>query len=138
MVQTQNHDSSLNSQFLTPLPNGGYGVNVVDLRSMSYTSLKDLLPDSPTPTTPPAGFRVDRWRDIPIKDPLVQCAAWAYLHPMAETRDGGGGVFSLKGLKKTCCRLLGCFNDVLLVVARRCFGEGSEENGGGGGGEKVG
>lgn len=124
MVQTQNHASSFNSQCLPPLPNG-WEVSLIDLRSMSYTSLKDLLPTSP----PPARIG---WRDIHIKDPLVQCAAWAYLQPMEEARDDDGGVFSLKRLKKTCCGLLGCFSDVVSVMGRRWFCKDSEENDGGG------
>ncbi|PWA86357.1 hypothetical protein CTI12_AA097290 [Artemisia annua] len=56
----------------------------------SYTSLKDLI-RSISPSSPidsPTKFRrIDSWREIQIKDPLLQHAAWAYLQPMSSEPD---------------------------------------------------
>ncbi|GER34473.1 ATP-dependent protease ATPase subunit HslU [Striga asiatica] len=83
-----------------------------------YTSLKDLLPDSP----PAAAIsRGDSWREIQIKDPLLQHAAWAYLQPMAVERGGRERWWS--GFVGKCCGLLGCLNDIVMVV----FGFGAWE-----------
>ncbi|KAI3718288.1 hypothetical protein L6452_19152 [Arctium lappa] len=60
----------------------------------SYTSLKDILrSNSPSAAAAAAAHvaadsptnkykRIDSWREIPMKDPLLQHAAWAYLQPM--------------------------------------------------------
>ncbi|KAL6497931.1 hypothetical protein OROHE_026777 [Orobanche hederae] len=88
-------------------------------RSNSYTSLKDLLPDSPPSTAAPAPStainRGDSWREIPIKDPLLQHAAWAYLQPMT-TAERSENEWRWNRFLDNCCGLLGCFNDVVLVV----------------------
>ncbi|CAA0831183.1 Unknown protein [Striga hermonthica] len=88
----------------------------------SYTSLKDLLPDSPPLAAPTAAIsRAESWREIHIKDPLLQHAAWAYLQPMAVERCGSERWW--RGFAGKCCRLLGCLNDVVMMV----FGFGGWE-----------
>nr|GEW45936.1 transposase (putative), gypsy type [Tanacetum cinerariifolium] len=65
----------------------------------SYTSLKDLIrsisPSSPIDSSPidsPTMFRrIDSWREIQIKDPWLQHAAWAYLQPMSSVPDTDDG-----------------------------------------------
>lgn len=62
----------------------------------SYTSFRDLLSDSSKDIGSPTWVvglprfnqmeamyeRRDSWREIPLRDPLMQQAAWAYLRPM--------------------------------------------------------
>ncbi|KAK6946473.1 hypothetical protein RJ641_014017 [Dillenia turbinata] len=69
-------------------------IEMVALQTLSYTSLKDLLPASPPVGTPspPNGS----WHEIPIKNPLVKHAAWAYLQPMSTSRESDErGLFDL-------------------------------------------
>ncbi|GAB4853121.1 hypothetical protein Ancab_017305 [Ancistrocladus abbreviatus] len=64
-------------------------VELVVLRPVTYTSLKDITPSSPPSQqgvlTPPAsgGTRKNSWDDVAIKNPLVKQAAIAYLQPMS-------------------------------------------------------
>ncbi|KAL6525959.1 hypothetical protein OROHE_015483 [Orobanche hederae] len=89
-------------------------------QSMSYTSLKDLLPAaSPSPAASPTSG--SSLKDIPIKDPLVQHAARAYLQPMAEARDLDERW--RRRLKEKFSGLWGCFNDVVLVMFKGLFAE---------------
>lgn len=83
------------------------------VQNLSYTSLKDILPASPSSIGSPVTIRMDSWKEIPIKDPLVQHAAWAYLQPMAELKHDEGRFFVRKMMEK-CRGLVGCFNDVVL------------------------
>ncbi|PIN19190.1 hypothetical protein CDL12_08134 [Handroanthus impetiginosus] len=98
-----------------PLANGISSVNheddieMITLESKSYTSLKDVLPASPPSTSSPTS---SSWREIPIKDPLLQHAAWAYLQPMAEARNEDDRWW--RRLEKMCCGLFSCFHDVVL------------------------
>ena len=66
-------------------------IEMVPIDSLtSYTSLKDILRSStPSPVDSPTlqVKRIDSWREIPIKDPLLQHAAWAYLQPMSSEPD---------------------------------------------------
>ncbi|KAK1419352.1 hypothetical protein QVD17_28518 [Tagetes erecta] len=59
----------------------------------SYTSLKDVLRATSPPSSPVESLkkfrRIDSWREIPIKDPLLQHAAWAYLQPMNSEPETG-------------------------------------------------
>ncbi|KAI3446288.1 hypothetical protein Pfo_002953 [Paulownia fortunei] len=108
-----------------PLANGISSLNSADdiemfaLQSMSYTSLKDLLPASPPQST--MSPTSSSWREIPIKDPLLQHAAWAYLQPMAEARDEDNRWW--RRLEEKCCGMFRCFNDVVLVVFKGLFAE---------------
>ncbi|GFP89072.1 hypothetical protein PHJA_001050900 [Phtheirospermum japonicum] len=88
-------------------------------RSISYTTLKDLMPSSPSSTASPTSG--SSWKEIPIKDPLVQHAAWAYLQPMAEARDEDERWW--RRLRNNCSGLWGCFNDVVLVMFKGLFAD---------------
>ncbi|CAI9280253.1 unnamed protein product [Lactuca saligna] len=86
-------------------------IEMVPIDSLtSYTSLKDLLSSAtPSPVDSPTKFkRIDSWREIPIKDPLLQHAAWAYLQPMSSEPDSD----------RRCCfgKLKDCFSG---IFARR-------------------
>ncbi|KAK6916759.1 hypothetical protein RJ641_019620 [Dillenia turbinata] len=62
-------------------------IEMVALQTLSYTSLKDLLPASPPMGIPsPPYTRHGSWHEIPIKNPLVKHAAWAYLQPMSTSQ----------------------------------------------------
>ncbi|XP_022897383.1 uncharacterized protein LOC111411041 [Olea europaea var. sylvestris] len=96
---------------------------------LSYTSLKDLLPESTPSIMSPSTTRKDSWREISIKDPLVQHAAWAYLQPMMTAyEDVERGSF-FRRIKMKCCGLFECFNDVVLTSVRSLFSseQGSKE-----------
>ncbi|XAR59863.1 hypothetical protein NMG60_11015856 [Bertholletia excelsa] len=99
-------------------------IEMVALQSLTYTSLKDLLPASPTSN------RKDSWREIQIKDPLLQHAAWAYLQPRSKA--SGTSDRNLAGKLKDRCRgLFGCFgeflNDVVWRSIKRLFSEDDED-----------
>uniref|UniRef100_A0A7N0ZYM0 Uncharacterized protein n=1 Tax=Kalanchoe fedtschenkoi TaxID=63787 RepID=A0A7N0ZYM0_KALFE len=73
-----------------------------------YTSLKDILPATPSP---PSGFSPtpnSSWYEIPIRNPLVKHAALAYLQPMSAPPESGDRGFFPK-LKSVCCCDVGCF-----------------------------
>ncbi|KAL9141726.1 hypothetical protein ABFS82_14G123000 [Erythranthe guttata] len=80
--------------------------------SISYTSLKDLMPPS---TSSPTGS----WREIPIKDPLLQHAAWAYLRPVAADRGDDGRWW--RRFAEKFCGLFVCLNGVVLMVFEGVF-----------------
>eukprot|EP00262_Sarcandra_glabra_P020724 TRINITY_DN8404_c0_g1_i1.p1 TRINITY_DN8404_c0_g1~~TRINITY_DN8404_c0_g1_i1.p1 ORF type:complete len:170 (+),score=0.66 TRINITY_DN8404_c0_g1_i1:134-643(+) len=56
---------------------------LVNLKPMSYTSLKDLMPSSPAAIQSPTAAGAGNWNEISIRNRLVKQAAWAYLQPMA-------------------------------------------------------
>ncbi|KAG8364430.1 hypothetical protein BUALT_Bualt19G0128000 [Buddleja alternifolia] len=94
---------------------------MIALKTMSYTSLKDVLPASPPSAVSPMTCRKDSWREIPIKDPLLQHAAWAYLQPMAAARGEDGRWW--RKLQEKICGLFGCLNGVVLLVFDGWFPE---------------
>ncbi|KAL2459940.1 Uncharacterized protein Adt_43360 [Abeliophyllum distichum] len=97
---------------------------------LSYTSLKDILPASPPSIMSPMMTRMDSWREISIKDPLVQHAAWAYLQPMMTACEEADRGSFFRRIKNKCCGLFGCFNDIVFVVNSWFSSEqGSEEEG---------
>lgn len=95
----------------------GHQVSDIEMITIpaAYTSLKDLLPTSPVSLSPK-----NSWREIPIKDPLLQHAAWAYLQPMQAVAPSDDRNL-LEKLKEKCCGLFGCIGDVLLIVTRNWF-----------------
>ena len=110
-LKTQNHS------FL--ISNGIHHFQIADiemvaLHSLTYTSLKDLLP-SPAISSP-VHSRKDSWREIPIRDPLLQHAAWAYLQPMSAVGESHDQSFAAD-LKDRCLGLFGCFGGFLNDVA---------------------
>ncbi|KAH6823316.1 hypothetical protein C2S53_017789 [Perilla frutescens var. hirtella] len=94
---------------------------MIALHSMNYTSLKDLMPESPPSTASPTCCLGDSWREIPIKDPLLQHAAWAYLQPMTGERQSEDHRCWRRLFHQKFCWLLSCFNDVVLVVFEGWF-----------------
>uniref|UniRef100_A0A9I9EJR6 Uncharacterized protein n=1 Tax=Cucumis melo TaxID=3656 RepID=A0A9I9EJR6_CUCME len=75
----------------------------------SYTSLKDLLPDSPSP---PPSATSPAFDELPIKNPLVKHAALAYLQPMLTPPTTAHPTF-LRNLKK---HGFGCIEWLAAVV----------------------
>ncbi|KAF7142580.1 hypothetical protein RHSIM_Rhsim05G0052900 [Rhododendron simsii] len=95
-------------------------IEMVPLQPLTYTSLRDLLPASPPGSIlwPTYNDRKDSWREIPIKDPLLQHAAWAYLRPMTAVRgDEDRGL--LGKLADGCGGFFGCFGGFLDQVVWR-------------------
>ncbi|KAG6571006.1 hypothetical protein SDJN02_27632, partial [Cucurbita argyrosperma subsp. argyrosperma] len=79
----------------------------------SYTSLKDLLPDTPSP--PPSAaypLQCPAWDELPIKNPLVKHAALAYLQPMLTPPAAGDRSF-MRRLKK---HGFGCIEWLVAVI----------------------
>ncbi|KAL9682978.1 hypothetical protein QQ045_014790 [Rhodiola kirilowii] len=72
-----------------------------------YTSLKDILPATPSPPSGISPSHNSSWHEIPIRNHLVKQAAWAYLQPMSTPRQSGDSGFFSK-LKSVCCEA-GCF-----------------------------
>ncbi|KAF8395447.1 hypothetical protein HHK36_019393 [Tetracentron sinense] len=67
---------------------------LLSLRSLSYTSLKDLIPSSPGPgIQSPTGPASQSGYEISIRNRLVKQAAWAYLQPMSASSSSSGGHF---------------------------------------------
>ncbi|KAG6413541.1 hypothetical protein SASPL_126255 [Salvia splendens] len=124
-IPTINHQNLINfpvKSHTLPLPASANGIHnrsddieMIALENLGYTSLKDLIPSSspPAAASPTSGS----WREIPIKDPLVQHAAWAYLQPMGEARDDDSPWW--RRLERKCCGLIGCFNDVVSALFGR-------------------
>uniref|UniRef100_A0A3Q7EUD6 Uncharacterized protein n=1 Tax=Solanum lycopersicum TaxID=4081 RepID=A0A3Q7EUD6_SOLLC len=99
-------------------------VEMVSMDSLTYTSLKDLLPESPPSICSPTYGRKDSWREIPMKDPLLQQAAWAYLQPTAVVEVDQ--CFSEK-MKEKCFGLFDCFSAVIFTMFSAVFSP-AEEN----------
>lgn len=75
--------------------------------SESYTSLKDLLPSSASPSavnSPTAATAASSGYEISIRNRLVKQAAWAYLQPMSSTSGPSGPNF----LRRLCLKLSPC------------------------------
>ncbi|KAF5751035.1 hypothetical protein HS088_TW02G00045 [Tripterygium wilfordii] len=111
--------------------NNGFGsvydlsdIEMITIQTMTYTSLKDLLPASPPAITSPTAYN-SSWHEIPIKNPLLKHAAWAYLQPMSTATETEERGFWGK-LKEKCCGECGCvgwLKDVILKVFREVFWE---------------
>ncbi|CAN4107324.1 unnamed protein product [Withania somnifera] len=84
-------------------------IEMVNVHSLTYTSLKDLMPAVMSSTDGPK----DSWRGIPMKDPLLQHAAWAYLQPAAVPEVDRS--FTEK-MKDKCVGLIDCFSDVIFAM----------------------
>ena len=124
---------SINSHSPTFLFHNGFSssqisdIEMINIQSVSYTSLKDLLPISPPGITSPT--QNSSWHEIPIKNPLVKHAALAYLQPMSSPPEvGEKGLFGR--LKERCCGECGCvlwLFDVVWRKIKEAFWERSEE-----------
>ncbi|KDP33288.1 hypothetical protein JCGZ_13075 [Jatropha curcas] len=97
---------------------------MIAIHSVTYTSLKDLLPASPPTISSPTQHN-SSWNEIPIKNPLVKQAALAYLQPMSSPPEiGDKGLFGR--LRDACYVECGCFewfNDVVLMGITEIFGK---------------
>ncbi|KAK1385296.1 hypothetical protein POM88_023031 [Heracleum sosnowskyi] len=72
-----------------------------------YTSLKDISP------VPELGMsRKESWREVPLKDPLVQQAAWAWAYLPFTKAEHQRSSFAAK-LKDG---FVGCFKNVILAL----------------------
>ncbi|XVE48814.1 hypothetical protein DITRI_Ditri01bG0032500 [Diplodiscus trichospermus] len=124
---------SINSHSPTFLLHNGFtssqisDIEMITIQSVSYTSLKDLLPTSPPAITSPT--HNSSWYEIPIKNPLVKHAALAYLQPMSSPPEvGEKGLFGR--IKEKCCGECGCFMwlyDVVWKNVKEAFSERREE-----------
>ncbi|XVF00839.1 hypothetical protein REPUB_Repub04eG0036800 [Reevesia pubescens] len=124
---------SINSHSPTFLLHNGFSssqisdIEMITIQSVSYTSLKDLLPTSPLSITSPT--HNSSWHEIPIKNPLVKHAAWAYLQPMSSPPEVGEKVLFGK-LNEMCCGQCGCvlwLYDIVLRNIKEAFWESREE-----------
>ncbi|KAF8406661.1 hypothetical protein HHK36_008751 [Tetracentron sinense] len=99
-------------------------LEMVSVRSLSYTSLRDLLPSSSAGISSPTFPRNQSWEEIPIKNPLVKHAAWAYLQPMLtspETDDRGCFPWLNVKCSGECVTntVNGCFEFITSMLYRR-------------------
>lgn len=88
------------------------------LQSLAYISLKDIMPESPPSIISPMINRKESWREIPMKDPLLQQAAWAYLQPI-EIPEADRSL--LIKVKEKCFWLFGCLSSALVMIFRSWF-----------------
>ncbi|KAG6744980.1 hypothetical protein NC652_036465 [Populus alba x Populus x berolinensis] len=58
--------------------------------SLSYTSIRDLLPSATVNSPTSATSNTTSTYEIPIRNRLVKQAAWAYLQPMSSSPDSSG------------------------------------------------
>ncbi|GAV79257.1 hypothetical protein CFOL_v3_22722, partial [Cephalotus follicularis] len=102
-------------------------IEMIALQTVTYTSLKDLLPASPPSIMSPT--HNSSWNEIPIKNPLVKQAALAYLQPMSTPPEvGDKGLFGrLRGWCFSECGCIGWLNDVVLRVVKDFFWERRED-----------
>ncbi|KAI3804041.1 hypothetical protein L1987_32209 [Smallanthus sonchifolius] len=95
LINLNNNNKNTNLFFSYPdsFSSRDSDIEMISVDSLSsYTSLKDILraTSPPSPVDSLMKFkRIDSWREIPIKDPLLQHAAWAYLQPMSSEPDSG-------------------------------------------------
>ncbi|KAG9455027.1 hypothetical protein H6P81_007931 [Aristolochia fimbriata] len=85
---------------------------LIPLKSLNYTSLKDLLPSAPSGLQSPTANQ--SCHEISIRNRLVKQAAWAYLQPMASSPDAAGSDF----FRSTWLRFSGEFGNPV----RACLG----------------
>lgn len=111
--------------------------------SANYTSLKDILPQTPIQLSGISPTHNSSWHEIPIRNPLVKHAAWAYLQPMSTLPDSDDNrcCFFTK-LNSLRCGEIGCFeyfrNSILRLFLNRRDSDVDEDDGFcGGGGCKV-
>ncbi|KAL8115785.1 hypothetical protein AgCh_022329 [Apium graveolens] len=79
-----------------------------DHHDTRYTSLKDISP----PPSESLISRKESWREVPLKDPLVQQAAWAWAYLPFSQVDHQKNSF----MGKLKDGFVGCFKNVILVV----------------------
>lgn len=98
-------------------------IEMITIQTVSYTSLKDLLPVSPAASIASPTHN-SSWQEIPIRNPLVKHAAMAYLQPMSTPAEvGGKGCFG----RVRDCECLGWINDVVWRGLKEAFRECRDE-----------
>ncbi|MCD7448376.1 hypothetical protein HAX54_041111 [Datura stramonium] len=88
-------------------------------QSLAYISLKEIMPEessrASTTTMMMSSAMRQSWREIPMKEPLLQQAAWAYLQPIGI--DPAADRTLLNKVKD----LFGCLSGVLVLIFNRWF-----------------
>ncbi|PRQ25025.1 hypothetical protein RchiOBHm_Chr6g0278991 [Rosa chinensis] len=106
-------------------------IEMIAIQTVTYTSLKDLLPAYPPTIGSPT--HNSSWHEIPIKNPLVKHAALAYLQPMSTRPEvGGKGIIRTVRDKCGCTDGIGCLDwlrDVVWNSVREAFGEDGRREG---------
>ncbi|CAJ1883697.1 unnamed protein product [Sphenostylis stenocarpa] len=85
--------------------------------SVSYTSLRDVLPSPNAAVNSPTASAYSA-REISIRNRLVKQAAWAYLQPMSGSPNGASTPHCLRRLSATC---LGFFFHHMVPAVSRFF-----------------
>ncbi|KAI7992261.1 hypothetical protein LOK49_LG12G01926 [Camellia lanceoleosa] len=78
---------------------------LISIKPLSYTSLKDLLPSSAV-NSPTSSGPAQSGYEISIRNRLVKQAAWAYLQPMSTSPGSGGSHFLCRFRSKITSHLL--------------------------------
>ncbi|THG12097.1 uncharacterized protein LOC114277283 [Camellia sinensis] len=78
---------------------------LISIKPLSYTSLKDLLPSSAV-NSPTSSAPAQSGYEISIRNRLVKQAAWAYLQPMSTSPGSGGRHFLCRFRSKISSYLL--------------------------------
>ncbi|THG21090.1 hypothetical protein TEA_003173 [Camellia sinensis var. sinensis] len=78
---------------------------LIFIKPLSYTSLKDLLPSSAV-NSPTSSAPAQSGYEISIRNRLVKQAAWAYLQPMSTSPGSGGRHFLCRLRSKISSHLL--------------------------------
>lgn len=78
-------------------------IEMINMPSVEYTSLRDILPDAPLSTAILSPVNNSSWYEVPIKNPLVKHAALAYLQPMSTPTEVGNKGFFDKLRGKCSC-----------------------------------
>ncbi|CAN4120019.1 unnamed protein product [Withania somnifera] len=83
----------------------------IEMESLAYISIKDIILESPPLS--PMKQRKESWREIPMKEPLLQQAAWAYLQPTGLPEANRS---LLNKVKDKCFRLFGCLGGAFVLM----------------------
>ncbi|CAK7341979.1 unnamed protein product [Dovyalis caffra] len=85
------HTSSLPPSHLNGTLPSPLDISLLSVKSsLSYTSLKDLLPSATVNSPTAAASTTTSAYEISIRNRLVKQAAWAYLQPMSSSPDSSG------------------------------------------------
>lgn len=96
-------------------------IEMIALQTLTYTSLKDLMPVASTTEVFSSTYsRNQSWEEIPIKNPLVKHAAWAYLQPMSSTPENEDrSVLDRLKCGVGCCEFI---HQVVVPMIKEAFG----------------
>lgn len=128
-IHPHHHSPSFPSRRSYAFPSPQFQISdleMITLQTVSYTSLKDLLPTSPPAILSPTSN--SSWHEIPIKNPLVKQAALSYLQPMSSLPEvesaGIFGIFKQKfcgGSRGGQCGCIRWFGDFVSKTVREVF-----------------